>query len=718
MRSHILLRSAIVLATTCALASPIGAQSAHELFQQALSKERAEGNLPEAIKLYQRVVETASADHALAAKALLQLGRCYEQIGNAEARTAYERLIARYPDQTDVVAQAKTRLAALVRTAAPTPTAMTVRPLPDVGAMTLAVSRDATKAIIWDLSKGQNLALHDFSNKQRRLLTDLDWTMGLINFPVWSPDERRVAYQQNNYQRGKDVTSELRVTTLDGRSSVAYRVDLYGGVQPVGWTPDGTALIVVIGRPDRTWTVGTLPAAGGQFTPLRSFGWSYDAGDGSPRVSPDGRFVAYLEGEKGARDIHVVSLDGRLAYRVTTDPADDFAPIWSPDGRHLAFKSNRLGSVSMWTVEVKNGQSVGQPVKLKDGMQSAQLIDWTGKGMVYLESWRSSDLFTVNVDPVDGRATGPARPISYWRTGRNANPVWSPDGRRLAFVSSAAPEPNRRFVVVLPVDAGQAREYLIPTTSWQNLQAPYDLHWFGDGRGLGFSGHDTRGAPTIFRLLLDSGEWNTIPSSGRYQTRTEWNHDGSAFYFARSTLGKGEGDGGIFERAVHGGTERLVYRATPRVAIQSLQFSADRKWLAFRQSRFEGDTGTLAILAVDVATGEARTVVVESIAVEVNLLGWTPSGDLLVHKIFGTLPEKLAGGGASEILRVPLNGSAPRPFAIPSIGPTPPGETSRQIVAKWSPDGRTMIIGRAGRGGETFIIENPLAALRPTTARR
>jgi hypothetical protein len=43
---------------------------------------------------------------------------------------------------------------------------------------------------------------------------------------------------------------------------------------------------------------------------------------------------------------------------------------------------------------------------------------------------------------------------------------------------------------------------------------------------------------------------------------------------------------------------------------------------------------------------------------------------------------------------------------------------SRQVVAKWSPDGRTMVIGRAGRGGETHIIENPLAGVRATTARR
>jgi Tol biopolymer transport system component len=381
---------AIVVATALAFSSSMAAQSAHELFQQALSKERAEGNLAEAIKLYQRVVDTASTDHALAAKALLQLGRCYEQLGNMEARSAYERLIARYPDQADAVAQAKSRLAALVRMAPPaaTPTAMTVRPLPDVGDMTLAVAPDGTKAIVMDFSKGQNLALYDFSNRQRRLLTDLEWSRGLINFAVWSPDARRVAYQQNNFQgdvRGDGkATSELRVTTLDGRSSVVHRIDSYGGIQPVGWTPDGATLVAVVGRPDKTWTVGTLPAKGGEFAPLRSFGWAYDSGDGSPRLSPDGRFIAYLEGDNGRRDVHVVSLDGRQAYQITTDPADDFAPIWSPDSRHLAFKSNRLGSVSMWVVEVTDGQPAGQPVKLKDGMQSAQLLEWTARGIVYL----------------------------------------------------------------------------------------------------------------------------------------------------------------------------------------------------------------------------------------------------------------------------------------------------------------------------------------------
>jgi Tol biopolymer transport system component len=714
MTGIVIRRLAVVIATTLALSSPMRAQSGHELFQQALSKERAEGKLQEAIALYQRVVDVASSDHALAARALLQMGRCYEQLGNTEARGAYERLIARYPDQADLVAQAKARLAAMVRTSPSTGASMTVQPLPDVGkdGELLAVALDGTKAIVMDYSKGQNIALYDFAKKQTRLLTDLDWIRGLSDFAVWSPDAQRVAYQQNNYSVDKEAASELRVTTLDGRSSVVHRIDHYGGVRPVGWTPDGTTLVAVIGRPDKTWAVGTLPAAGGPFTPLRSFGWS----NPDPRLSPDGRFIAYHDGEAGQRDVHVVSLDGRDTYRITDHPADDWGPVWSPDSGHLAFMSNRLGSVSLWAVGVKDGKSVAQATKVKDGMQSARPIDWTGRGVFYDQQTTTWDLYTVPMDPVEGRATGSPRPIPYSRTGRNVSPVWSPDGGRLAFVSSAPSEPTRRYVVVMPAGGGQAREFLIPTTSYQNPQAPYDLRWFGDGRGLGFSGTDSRGGAAAFRLTLDTGKWDTIPLPEQEYgaTRIEWNRDGSALYFAR----RGSTNPGIFERAVNGDSERPVYRLSiPVNSILSLEFSPDRKWLAFHQRIVEANyTGRARIMVLDVETGETRTVLEDVMSLtegwRLNPLSWTPRGELLVKRS-GT------AGTAFEILRVPVNGGAPRPFAIDAFSPGNRREPQADLrFAKWSPDGRSMILGRVDYGSETFVIENPLAAVRPAIASR
>lgn len=48
----------------------------NDLFQKALSKERAEGQLDEAIALYERVVKEFATDRPLVTKALMQLGAC------------------------------------------------------------------------------------------------------------------------------------------------------------------------------------------------------------------------------------------------------------------------------------------------------------------------------------------------------------------------------------------------------------------------------------------------------------------------------------------------------------------------------------------------------------------------------------------------------------------------------------------------------------------
>src|SRR5437660_12835582 len=101
------------------------AQNGNDLFQQALVKERTEGNLTEAIKLYQTIVQKYGADRKLAAKALFQIGQAYEKLGNAEARKAYERVAREFADQKEVAADASRRLTAL--SGSRSPDALTAR---------------------------------------------------------------------------------------------------------------------------------------------------------------------------------------------------------------------------------------------------------------------------------------------------------------------------------------------------------------------------------------------------------------------------------------------------------------------------------------------------------------------------------------------------------------------------------------------------------------
>ena len=108
--------STLFLALSLVLSTPAAAPAAenpNDLFQQALTKERTEGNLPEAIKLYQRIVDKYAANRKVAAEALLQLAGCQSKLGDAQARKSLERLVRDFGDQKETVAEASRRLGEL-----------------------------------------------------------------------------------------------------------------------------------------------------------------------------------------------------------------------------------------------------------------------------------------------------------------------------------------------------------------------------------------------------------------------------------------------------------------------------------------------------------------------------------------------------------------------------------------------------------------------------
>src|SRR5947209_18238341 len=92
-------------------AGAFAADTGAELFQKAVTQERAAGNLEEAIKLYQRVAREFPQDRALAAKALVQAARCYEKLGQDKAIKLYEQVARDFGDQRDMAAAARERLA-------------------------------------------------------------------------------------------------------------------------------------------------------------------------------------------------------------------------------------------------------------------------------------------------------------------------------------------------------------------------------------------------------------------------------------------------------------------------------------------------------------------------------------------------------------------------------------------------------------------------------
>ena len=72
-----------------------------------------EGNLRAAIQMYQAVADGKDSGRAIAARALLRIGHCYEKLGSIESKKAYERVVRQYGDQVQIANEARQRLAAV-----------------------------------------------------------------------------------------------------------------------------------------------------------------------------------------------------------------------------------------------------------------------------------------------------------------------------------------------------------------------------------------------------------------------------------------------------------------------------------------------------------------------------------------------------------------------------------------------------------------------------
>src|SRR5207237_10504342 len=152
----------------------------------------------------------------------------------------------------------------------------------------------------------------------------------------------------------------------------------------------------------------------------------------TPRVSPDGRRIAFLHHRDGAWDLRIVSRDGAQLTDVTHDRALDRDPAWTPDGKWLLFASDRTGiyNVYSWREgELRQVTNVVfgafEPQPSPDGAQLA-LVTYSARGhdlgrlALDENSWRPvSGPPPVDRPPPAALAQDevfPVRPYSAWPT--------------------------------------------------------------------------------------------------------------------------------------------------------------------------------------------------------------------------------------------------------------------------------------------------------------
>ncbi len=158
-----------------------------------------------------------------------------------------------------------------------------------------------------------------------------------------------------------------------------------------------------------------------------------DYGDVS--LSPDGMRVAVSVREPGseAADIWVFDVDSGMGTRVTSDPADDIAPVWSADGRRILFASSRSGSHDIYQ-RASNETGTDTVVVEAEGDQIA--YGWSSDGrFVLYQTDQPENLGGGNLD-LWGRQLPGGRPFAFLRTVHAASrATFSPDGSRVVYTS-------------------------------------------------------------------------------------------------------------------------------------------------------------------------------------------------------------------------------------------------------------------------------------------
>jgi len=272
--------------------------------------------------------------------------------------------------------------------------------------------------------------------------------------------------------------------------------------------------------------------------------------------SPDGKSIAFISRRDGSAQAYIIPVDGGEAVKITKMEYGVSNLSWSPAGTHLAFTSDVKIDESVqetypdmakanvriydrlpvrhwdeWINERYRHLFVlpiagGEPVDLMDGERyetplkpfgGAEQIAWSPDGTEIAYVSKKVDDFTESTNSdiyVVDISSGQTRNITEGMPGFDRDPLYSPDGRWIAFHSMerAGHEADRNRLMLYDRKSGAIRELSKTLDQWVGRTV-----WSPDSKALFFAAED--GATVqIYRIAVSDASWELL-TSGMY------NHD-------------------------------------------------------------------------------------------------------------------------------------------------------------------------------------------------
>ncbi len=283
---------------------------------------------------------------------------------------------------------------------------------------------------------GSNLELMEVATGERKIIYQSPKS---LQAPNWTPDNKTLIYNSEGLLYRFDLAK--RTPTLLNTAPVTNNNNDHA------LSFGGKMLAISSSSPvsDNKSVVYTVPVTGGTPKQITPVGHSYFHG-----WSPDNKTLAFTGQRNNEYDIYTVPSAGGPEKRLTTAKGLDDGPEYTPDGKYIYFNSTRSGLMQIWRMK-------------PDGSDQEQITDdeynnWfphispDGKSIVMLsfgQDVKPDDhpfykRVYLRLFPVDGPK--PAKPVViayvYGGQGTINTPSWSPDSKRIAFISNSDAVPS------------------------------------------------------------------------------------------------------------------------------------------------------------------------------------------------------------------------------------------------------------------------------------
>lgn len=495
---------------------------------------------------------------------------------------------------------------------------------------------------------------------------------GTDYYPTWSPDGQYVAF----YRDEPGASGIYIVSALGGHERrISNKKVGEGGVR---WLRDGRHLLI-----SQFFEVSQRPAPLLELSLDRSEQRQITSpppsaqGDAWPAVSPDGRTLAFVRFMK-SESMRVCFMDLASQRMLSCRPLEGTWPegfAWDGSGTGIIISVMRDGGHRLWRYKKEI-----PPVALTSGEQEAvwPAVSPQGNQLAYVLSRRNINLWQLDIASSPPLKPEFAKPVAA-STRYEIDPAFSPDGRKLAFMSDRS---GSQEIWVADFETH---------TSTQLTQIGAGMtgspSWSPDGSQIAFD--STQSVGNVFVIPADGGTPRRITNSRSGENYCpSWSRDGQFVYFASSRNGKFQ----IWKAfAATGETPSKSAEQVTKDGGFRASLSADGKYLYYAKG--PGEPG---LWRRNLAAGSdaKEQLVLQSL----QDAGWWALGPGIIY--FFDLPESVHP-------RVRLKALDIADRSIRDLGqlPYPVISETRAIAA--SPDGRRLVyIQIASMEADIMLLEN------------